>query len=236
MRISFALHCVSSALVCAALGTEIMVPLEIRTPRPPFVNGPIPIEMENLEPHFTPRQPFLVPVGTTNLAAGKLVTASNTNLSALILTRITDGEKSDTAGSRVDVGLRRQWVQIDLGTNAEVSAVLIWRDYSEIRVYSDVLVQISTAPDFQTNVTTIFNNDADDSLGFGAGQDCHYIESFQGRLMDAKQVEGRYVRSYSGGSHTSRSNNYVEIEVFGRPLRQSKSGSEDATNFPRLKK
>jgi hypothetical protein len=78
-------------------------------------------------------------------------------------------------------------------------------------------VQISEDADFKTGVTTIFNNDAGNELGLGAGKDYAYVETYEGRLMDAKGVKGRYVRLYSKGNTTNKLNHYIEVEVFGKP-------------------
>jgi len=42
-------------------------------------------------------------------------------------------------------------------------------------------------------VTTVFNNDHDNTSGLGAGKDKEYIETFDGKLFDPKGVKARYV-------------------------------------------
>ena len=74
-------------------------------------------------------------------------------------------------------------------------------------------------PDFVDKVRTIFNNDQDNSSGLGAGTDREFFETFEGKLIDAKGVKGRYLRFYSKGSTESALNEYTEIEVFGRPAK-----------------
>ena len=178
----------------------------------------------------------MVPVGTTNLALGKQVSASNTNLNLSLLGKKTDGEKSYWDDSCVKVGIEKQWVQIDLGMDAEIFAVLVWHCYAQDSIFFDVVVQISTDPDFQKEVTTIFNNDTDNTLGLGVGKDQNYYETHEGKLMDAKGTKGRYVRLYSNGSARDLSNYYLEVEVFGRPLLQKKSVTGDIdTNSPSKK-
>lgn len=54
------------------------------------------------------------------------------------------------------------------------------------RAYVDVVVQVSDDPAFKTAVKTIFNNDTDDSLGLGAGQDLSYVETYEGKLIEGK--------------------------------------------------
>ena len=49
-----------------------------------------------------------------------------------------------------------------------------------------------------------------------------YIETYQGKLIDAKGVKGRYVRLYSNGNTTNKLNHYIEVEVLGKPPPKSK--------------
>jgi hypothetical protein len=77
-------------------------------------------------------------------------------------------------------------------------------------------VQTADDADFITNVQTVFNNDIDNSAGLGIGKDMHYIETSEGKLIDAKGVKGRYVRLYSNGSNANDLNNYIEVEVWGK--------------------
>ena len=63
----------------------------------------------------------------------------------------------------------------------------------------------------------LFNNDHDNTSGLGAGQDMNYIETSEGRLVDAKGAIARYVRLYSNGNNANNLNHYVEVEVWGRP-------------------
>jgi len=50
------------------------------------------------------------------------------------------------------------------------------------------------------------------------GTDKEYFETYEGKLIDAKGVEARYVRCYSRGSTYSALNRYTEIEVWGIPI------------------
>jgi hypothetical protein len=114
------------------------------------------------------------------------------------------------------LGTGKQWVQVDLGKEYAIYAVVLWHYHSEGRVYHAVVGQVSDDPDFIKNVQTIFNNDQNNSLGLGAGKDYEYIETNEGRLIDAKGVKGRYVRFYSKGNTSNEMNHYTEIEVFGK--------------------
>jgi hypothetical protein len=85
-------------------------------------------------------------------------------------------------------------------------------------VYHDVVVQVADDPDFIENVRTLYNNDYDNSAGLGVGKDPSYIETSEGRLVDGKGLEARYVRLYSNGNTSNEMNHYVEVEVFGKPV------------------
>jgi hypothetical protein len=108
-------------------------------------------------------------------------------------------------------------VQIDLGAARTLSAILTWHYHSQARVYRDVMVLVSDDPAFKTGVTTVFNNDHDNSSKLGAGKDKEYIEVAEGKLFDPKGARGRYVRLSSSGNTTNDLNHYVEVEVYGLP-------------------
>ena len=205
-------------LAATAAGAEDMVALKTDLPKPLFVSTPVPIKLANLEPARTGKRPnFMVPAGTVNLAKGKKVTASDSNPVMGTLDLITDGDKEGDEGSWVKLGPGKQWVQIDLEKDANIYALMVWHFHSQARVYFDVVVQVSDDPKFEKDVTTIFNADANNELGLGAGKDLAYIETFEGKLIDAKGVKGRYVRLYSKGNTTNKLNHYIEVEVFGKP-------------------
>ncbi|HLP76171.1 MAG TPA: discoidin domain-containing protein [Candidatus Paceibacterota bacterium] len=197
---------------------EDKVPLKTELPKPLFVGTPVPVKLPNLEaPRQGKRPEFLVPAGTTNLAAGKKVTSSDNEPTIGTLDLVTDGDKAGDEGSWVELGPGKQWVQIDLEKSSDIYAVLTWHYHSQARVYLDVVVQVSDDPKFEKDVKTIFNADYQNELGLGVGKDLAYIESYEGKLIDAKGVKGRYVRLYSKGNTTNKLNHYIEVEVFGKP-------------------
>ena len=202
----------------AAAPAQNKVPLKTQLPPPLFVGTPVPVNVPHLEPPRHGRRPeFLVPAGTKNLARGRKVTASDDNPNVGTLDMIVDGDKAGDEGSWVELGPGKQWVQIDLAAKANIYAVLVWHFHSQARVYRDVVVQVSDDPSFRSGVTTIFNNDFQNQLGLGAGKDLNYIETFEGKLIDAKGVQGRYVRLYSNGNTANKLNHYIEVEVWGKP-------------------
>jgi hypothetical protein len=209
---------IATLLAAVTALAEDKVPLKIELPPPLLVGTPVPINVPNLEPPLKGKRPdFMVPVGTTNLAFGKPVTSSSSDPVMGTLDLITDGDKAGDEGSYVELDPGKQWVQIDLQKEADIYAVMMWHFHSQKRVYFDVVVQISNDPKFEKGVTTIYNNDANNELGLGAGKDRPYIETYQGKLIDAGDVKGRYVRLYSKGNTTNKLNHYIEVEVFGKP-------------------
>jgi hypothetical protein len=192
--------------------------LKIELPKPMFIGTPRNIRTPNLEPITgRPRGPFLVPVGTVLLSRGKPVTASDMEPVIGDLSFVTDGQKSGEDGYYVELGPGLQWVQIDLGQPDTLYAIVVWHYHSQARVYRDVIVQVSDDKDFVQGVTTLFNNDSDNTSGLGVGRDKEYIETYEGKLIDARGVRARYVRLYSRGNTSNDMNHYVEVEVYGIP-------------------
>jgi F5/8 type C domain len=205
-------------LVAAAALAQDKVVLNTKLPPPLFVGTPVPINVPNLEPPIRGKRPdFLVPAGTINLAKNKKVSSSDDSPDVGTLDMVNDGDKAGDEGSWVELGPGKQWVEIDLAKKANIYAVLVWHFHSQARVYRDVVVQVSDDPGFTSGVTTIFNNDFHGDLGLGAGKDLNYIETYQGKLIDAKGVSGRYVRLYSNGNTANKLNHYIEVEVWGKP-------------------
>jgi len=188
---------------------------------------------------FKPPVALMVPIGTTNVALHKPVTSSTgtkylyanlpyirehpTEISKYAPTNldwITGGNKASLAGINMDflqAGIRNQWIQIDLGAEVNIYAVAVWHCYfMQYTVVNDVVVQICDKPEFQENVSTIFNNDTKNELGLGAGKDRLYCETRWGKLIDAHGITGRYVRLYSNGCNFGKSNYYLQVEVYGK--------------------
>jgi hypothetical protein len=192
--------------------------LKLQLPKPMFIGTPRNIKTANLETVTgKPRGPFYVPKGTKLLSLKKPVASSDPQPVIGELSFVTDGEKSGEDGYFVELGPGTQWVQIDLGAENTLAAVLVWHYHSQARVYRDVVVQVSNDKDFVTGVTTIFNNDHDNTSGLGIGRDKEYIETNEGRLIDPRGAKGRYIRLYSNGNTSNDMNHYVEVEVYGTP-------------------
>jgi hypothetical protein len=197
-----------------------MVPIEIKLPKPMFVGTPQNLKgVPNLEKDLgKARPPFLAPAGTKNVALGKPVSSSDEEPIIGDIEMITDGDKEAADGSYVELGPLLQHVTIDLEAMHEIYGILVWHYHKQARVYSDVIVQVADDPDFITNVRTLFNNDIDNSAGIGVGTDMHYVEKYEGKLIDAKGIKARYVRLYSNGNTSNDLNHYIEVEVYGKPV------------------
>jgi len=208
------------AAVCAATVFAEKVAIKFELPPPHSSGTPKEIKSDNLEPDPGPgklRAPIMV-----EPEYAKKLTTENTKVttSEEAVTGdneyVVDGDKTPDATSMLQLPGGQQWVQLDLGAEHTISAVCVWHDQGDERVYKDVVVQISNDEKFASGVTTIFNNDHDNTAKLGKGTDKEYRERNDGRPMDAKLTKGRYVRCYSNGSTSEPVNNYIEIEVFGK--------------------
>jgi hypothetical protein len=197
------------------------VPLPIKLPKPAFAGTPkdTPVGTTVEKPTGKPRPIPLVPKGTTNVALNKKVTSSKAPFEGS-LDLITDGDKEAKDGTAVELKPRLQWVQIDLGAANKLFYVVVWHFHREPVVFRDVVVQVSNDPNFVDGVTTLFNNDQDNSAGLGIGRDREYFESNEGKLIDAKGTSARYIRLYSAGStYQDPLNRYTEVEAYGLPAK-----------------
>jgi hypothetical protein len=197
-----------------------LVPIDIKLPMAMFEGTPQDTTVSNLEePLGRDRPPFLAPVGTKNIAFEKPVTSTDELPIIGELEMITDGDKEGADGSFVELSPFKQSATIDLEAEYNIYAIVFWHYHKQACVFFDVVVQVASDPDFITNVTILFNNDIDNSAGLGVGEDMHYTETNEGKLIDAKGVKARYVRLYSNGNTSNDLNRYIEVEVFGKPVR-----------------
>ena len=197
-----------------------LVPIKLELPKPMFIGTPQNLNVKNLQkPLGKPRPAFLAPVGTKNVALGKTIYSSEDFPVIGEIEMITDGDKNATEGSFVELGPFLQDVTIDLEENYKMFAIVFWHYHKQARVYFDVVVQTADNKDMTENVHTLFNNDMDNSAGFGVGKDMHYVETSEGKLLDAKGVTGRFVKLYSRGNTNNDLNHYIEVAVYGLPLK-----------------
>lgn len=211
---------VKPSVTPAEAGGEQLLPLNIKLPKPMFVGTPTNIAVANLEkPLGRPRPPFLAPAGTKNLAFQKPVTSSDEEPIIGDPSLVTDGDKEAVEGSYVELGPKLQYVTIDLRTRSTLYAVVVWHSHRQPAVYHDIIIQVADDADFITNVSTVFNNDHDNTAGRGVGKDMSYVETAEGKLVDARGVQGRYVRLFSRGNTANELNHYTEVEVYGKPAK-----------------
>jgi hypothetical protein len=173
----------------------------------------------NIEPPSDKAPPPIpVPKGVKNVAAGKSVTSS---VSPFLgeLAQITDGKKEPIDDDAVEFRKGVQWVQIDLGEEYEIHAAAMWHDHRYVQVMRDVILQASNDPGFASGVTTLYNNDIDNTAKLGVGTDREYFELEFGRVAPVKGVKARYVRGYTRGSTQSALNCWQEIEVYALPVK-----------------
>ncbi|OHB77306.1 MAG: hypothetical protein A2Z25_10605 [Planctomycetes bacterium RBG_16_55_9] len=197
-----------------------LVPLEIELPRPLFISEPCYRDVPNLEkPLGKPRPPFLVPPGTRNVALRKNVYSTDKAPVIGRVEKVTDGRKEGTQHDFVEFNPGPQSVTIDLGKRYPIYAILLWHNTRHLWVYYDVVVQVADDPDFTANVRTLFNNDIDNSARLGAGKDMHYVETNEGKLINAHGTKARHVRFYSNGNSANEFNHYAEVEVYGKPIK-----------------
>lgn len=195
------------------------IPLTTTIPPEKIEGTPIEVKVPNLKPAASKAPELMVPAGTELLSKGKPVTSSDDFPIIGDLPYITDGEKDAGEGYFLELSNGLQWVQIDLEKEANIQAIWLWHFHSQRRAYHDVVVQISNDPEFASGVTTVFNNDFDNSASLGTGNDSPYIETQYGLLIPVASIKGRFVRLYSQGNTSSDMNHYIEVEVFGAPAK-----------------
>jgi len=201
-----------------------MVPLHLRLPAPE--SGSVLVDMPDLDPAHVetpnnrPRAPLMVPAGTTNLAVRARVTSSDRQASHQALQTLADRPTHDKVCGEdfLVISPGPQWVQIDLGAEYPIYAVVIWHSCRLGGwIFHGVVVQAASDGEFKENVQTVFNNDYKNLVGLGAGKDKEYFETHEGKLLALKGQVARYLRFYSAGSTRSRKNHYFGLEVYGLP-------------------
>jgi hypothetical protein len=194
-------------------------PLILNLPSPAFVGTPSDVSLgPNVEKlSDKPRPPLMAPDDIVNLAPSAVITSSATNTTPEKLHKLVDGKKDTSEDNIVQLLKGLQYVQFDLGAEREVFAIVFWHSFDSPKVYHEVVVRAADDPDFKVNARTLFNNDAANKAGFGAGTDREYIETHEGRLIDTHGERMRYIRLYSNGSTDSSLNEYLEVEIYGRP-------------------
>jgi len=216
LTVAFSFLAVASSNLLAA----DTVPLKINLPAHTTKGTPEDLPAgPNIEPPpKTAPAPLQVPAGVKNVAAGKPVTSSVAPYTGE-LTQITDSKREPLDEDVVEFKKGTQWVQVDLGASQEIHAIAMWHDHRLLQAFHDVIVQISDDPEFKDGVTTLYNNDTDNSSKLGVGTDREYFELEFGRVLPVKGVKARFVRGYTKGSSLSAINCWQEIEVYALPAK-----------------
>lgn len=159
---------------------------------------------------------FQAPQGTQLVSEGKPVTTSTRPLQGRAA-MLTDGDNSSYPDALLTLP-GRQWAQIDLGAVMTLQKIHVWHAQNlGPDAYLDLVVQAAEDPAFEKNVTTLYNADADGSLGLGEGSDKAYVETHQGRLIDGKGAKARYVRVWGSGSYRDKRLRFAEVRVYAVP-------------------
>jgi hypothetical protein len=211
------IFCASSVRAADAAATE---PLKLKLPEHTLKGTPEDLPVgPHVEPPPTKAPPTPpVPKGVVNVAAGKPVTSSVAPFLGE-LNQITDGKREAFDEDAVEFKKGTQWAQVDLGQSYAIHAIAMWHDHRYVQAMHDVVLQVSDDPEFKTGVTTLFNNDVDNSSGLGVGTDREYFELHYGRVVAGKGTKARYVRGYSKGGSLSALNCWQEIEVYALPAK-----------------
>src|ERR1041385_5678638 len=207
----------ASCFTVRAADTE---PLKLNLPEHTLKGTPedLPVGPNIEPPSDKAPAPLQVPKGVVNVAAGKPVTSSVAPFLG-DLKQITDGKKEPLDDDAVEFKKGTQWVQVDLGQSYSIYAIAMWHDHRYVQAMHDVIVQVSDDPEFKSGVTTLFNNDTDNSSKLGVGTDREYFAMQWGRVVAAKGIKARYVRGYTNGSNQSVLNCWQEIEVYALPAK-----------------
>ena len=163
----------------------------------------------------------------TNVAQGKTVTTNAPFVNDdCPLDRVVDN--NTTTGSFGEVGADRNgatygeyYVQIDFGNVYDVNKVELFR-YFDGRSYDATVVALAeTEEEFTAEeATVVYNSDAENKYGFGAGADETYVETAEGKTLEFDTVAAQYVRIYMCGVAAeggSKNNHIVECKVWGVP-------------------
>lgn len=115
------------------------------------------------------------------------------------------------------------YLEIDLKRICEISEVELYRFWDDSRVYNGTVIAAGRqTEDFGNGAAHIlYNSDAENLFGFGAGTDETYPETAAGLTVSAadrfsgENVQARYIRVYMNGSSEDTLNRIVECKVDG---------------------
>ncbi|WP_309122808.1 fibronectin type III domain-containing protein [Paenibacillus sp.] len=143
------------------------------------------------------------------------------------LTILTDGVRTTSEYALISTSSGAKYVQLNLGEPHSITKLNLLNDYNpdSPRIGKDIIVQLSNDPAFASGVTTVYNNDADNSAGQGAGSDAEYTEPSSGAGLTVtlgSPVTAQYVRYWANGHTRTQTSAYnavntpVEVEVYAQ--------------------
>jgi hypothetical protein len=193
------------------------VDLELELPRPLYTGTPKDLFSPRLELPDFKHESVRIPADASNVALGKLVTSDVQDPTLGSLDLVTDGSREGQYDQVLELPDGAHYLQIDLEAPHAIYAVAVWHYHAEARIYYDIVVQIAEDPSFLSETVTLFNNDHDNSVGKGIGADREYIESANGKVLQANGEIGTYLRLYSNGNTTNDMNHYIEVAIYAIP-------------------
>ena len=133
----------------------------------------------------------------TNVALGKRINGD-------FYLNATDGITDVITSWIGNKGSDPQYYDLDLGASYHLGKLEIWRfHFNGGRTYRNCVIMLSDDPNFPADQTTIvYNNDTDNSLGFGAGEDEEYKETAAGKeIIIDKPVSAGNLDYTGSGKH-----------------------------------
>ena len=149
-----------------------------------------------------------------------------------------DGVKNDTDNNYGEFGSdnkpdKSAYMQVDLGSEYELTGIHMWRYWKDSRKYNNTLVVTSVDGTFSKDDeddVVVFNADEANECGYGKGEEKDYAETAEGKNFPVMPgTRARYVRVYMNGSDHGKTNHVVELEVMGKNL-SSKPGEQIDTS------
>ena len=161
--------------------------------------------------------------GVRNRAPAGKISCSDTNATAGMLAKITDGNKEAVDTSIVSLRKGVQYVQF-APPGAGRFAVGIGR----VRYAEDLSLRGGPGGRrrgvHRQRPHALQQRHPREQGGPGAGTDREYFETNEGKLIDAKGAKGRYAPGrIRAGSSDSALNEYTEVEIYGRPSPMSRA-------------
>ena len=190
-----------------------------------------------------PKQPEVPEPKFENLAQGKNASAAfldgngDATNSGSPLSNALDGKVPETAKPHAIFGADDQhkpaYMQVDLGSDCDVSGVQLWRFFDGGKKYDTTALVVSSDSEFaEGSYEVLYYSAADKNkdlfgLGVKPTEDL-YAESKEGKVLfgstedkaSQKTVRARYIRLYGNGYESSNGgdNHVVELKVFGKKV------------------